>query len=154
MKTPLDRNRVRQQKENEQMSLPRKLTVFALAATAFVTLQFVSTTSNSVFTTPAVAAAPSKLGDLSKFRSIVVDTQSLVDKGDLSGAKTRIKDLETTWDEAEAGLKPRGAADWHTVDKAIDAALAALRANAPVQAECKKVLADLLTIMDQMSGKA
>jgi len=99
------------------------------------------------------AKAASKLGDLTEFRRIASDVAAMVDKGDLPAAKAHIKDLELAWDSAEAGLKPRAADDWHVLDKAIDHALASLRADAPTQADCKATMDALLKTYDALQGK-
>lgn len=110
-------------------------------------------TGSTAAMTPPGASAPSKLGDLSEFHRIAMDVDTLVQQGDLVAAKKRIKDLEVAWDAAEAGLKPRAAAEWHLLDKAIDDALAALRADTPTQANCLQSTRNLLKTFDRLDGK-
>lgn len=98
----------------------------------------------------ATGKAASALGDLTRFRLIAVDVANQTNRGDLVAAKLRIKDLEIAWDEAEAGLKPRSAADWHMLDKAIDQALEALRAEPTDVRTCKQKVTNLLSVFDSM----
>jgi uncharacterized membrane-anchored protein len=92
------------------------------------------------------------LGNLSSFATITADVKAKVDQNHLADAKTRVKDLEVAWDDAEAGLKPRDSAKWHQLDDETDAVLTALRASHPTQSDCTASLTALITTLDKFDG--
>jgi hypothetical protein len=107
-------------------------------------------TERALVEMPALASAP-RPGGPSSFRAIAVDTLGLVNKGNLPGAVARIRDLETSWDDAEPSPKPRTSADWQRVDSAINRALSALRAEQLKQAVCRLAPTNLLRIVRSTS---
>lgn len=95
---------------------------------------------------PATNAVPvSPLGDLSQFRGITQDTLGLVNSGEQAGATSRITDLETAWDNAQARLKAKDKSTWTEIDGKIDTVLTELRASRPDPAREKAALTDLLS---------
>ncbi len=103
--------------------------------------------------TPVKTVHPTtKLGNLTKFATITAAVQAKVDRNDLAGGKTKVKDLEVAWDDAEAGLKPRDPAKWSQLDGEIDAVLTSLRAGNPTQADCAANLKALTATLNQFDG--
>ena len=121
------------------------------AAMLALPLTAVSTAEARAASDIVIAAA---LGDLGPFRSIAEDTLKIVGTGDLPAAKVRIRDLETSWDKAEATLKPRDKANWTLIDKAIDEALVALRTPGSKAEECSATLKALIAKMDAVQKSA
>lgn len=116
-----------------------------LLATVLIAVPVTAFTGFQLYQSQASAAAD--LGDLSMFSSIVTNVQKIAGTGDLPGAKTRIKDFEIAWDQAEAGLRPMDPARWGTIDEAADAALSALRAKTPDPAAVNETLAALMAAL-------
>jgi uncharacterized membrane-anchored protein len=90
------------------------------------------------------------LGDLSAFREIAEDTLGFVRSGDMSGARSRVGDLEFAWDNAEARLRSMNQEQWSSVDEAIDDALRKLRAVRQDSFACAKSLESLIAVLNDL----
>jgi uncharacterized membrane-anchored protein len=97
--------------------------------------------------TGTTAVATSPLGDMSAFIVITQDTLDLLTAGKQADATTRITDLESAWDNAQATLKRRNPDEWTAVDDKIDAVLRELRSTTPNAATETAALQALLTQM-------
>jgi uncharacterized membrane-anchored protein len=96
----------------------------------------------------------SPLGDMTGFRTITQDTLGLLNAGDQAGATARITDLETSWDNSEARLKPKNKAAWTAIDGKIDTVLRELRSTSPQPVSEKAALTDLLTALGPVAPQA
>jgi hypothetical protein len=101
--------------------------------------------SSSINSGATSGAASYPLGDVSVFKTITQDTLNLVNAGNMSGAKTRVADLEYEWDTAQSRLKPMNSAKWTEVDGSIDKVLREIRAVNPSQQNSKAALETLLS---------
>jgi uncharacterized membrane-anchored protein len=93
------------------------------------------------------AASKFPPADVANFRTITQDTLTKVQAGDHAGAETRIKDLETAWDDAQPTLQPMDDTTWTAIDGRIDAVLTAIRDTNPDPTTEKQTLGDLLTAL-------
>lgn len=97
---------------------------------------------------PGIAAGPNAaLGDLSSYRTITQDTLGLLQRGDQTGATSRVTDLETAWDQGQGRLQARDDAAWTRVDGKVDTVLKSLRASNPDPAAETTALNDLLAAL-------
>ena len=111
-------------------NLALSATLIAVPAAGFALAEMMISPATQ---TTAATQSPG-LGDLSAYKTIVADTQTIAATGDLKAAERRITDLETLWDQNASALRQADRAAWNTVDAAADEAFSALRAGIPDQA--------------------
>ena len=118
-----------------------------LLATALIAVPVAAFTVFNLSHAQATVTATG-LGDMSTFKTIITDVQTIAATGDFVAAEKRITDFETAWDDAAGRLRPLNTGAWGTVDDAADPALAALRADAPVAGDVTMKLAALMAKLD------
>jgi hypothetical protein len=115
-----------------------------LLAVTLIAIPVVLFSGYELYAAKSAVAAPRGLGDLSNFKAIIADVQTLLDKGDVPGAAKRITDFETSWDQAETAIRSLDPTQWRNIDQAADGALGAVRKNNPDPAAAKAATATLM----------
>ena len=118
-----------------------------LLATALIVVPVVAFTTFNIYAA-AQSTQAAILGDMSPFKTIITDVQTIAAGGDFTAAEVRITDFETAWDDAAGAMRPLDTTDWGNVDVAADAALNALRASAPAADDVTGTLATLIAELD------
>ena len=117
---------------------------------------FVAAAAAGRFANDAALPSTPLAMNLSNLQAAVIRDKALVDKGDLVAARTHLKDLDRIWDGVIAGSTAPTVARRSVIDRAIDRgldrALLALRPHRPNIAMGSKALADLVAVVDQVSG--
>ena len=100
----------------------------------------IETTTQGTNTSPT-----GPLGDLSNFTSIGQDILTAVNANDWQTANTRVDDMESAWDNAQARLKPLSQNTWVQIDTDLDKVFREVRAVHPNQQTAQPALQKLLT---------
>jgi hypothetical protein len=100
---------------------------------------------------PAVPVLAGSMGDLSYLKVIIADTQKLLGSSDMKGARARITDLESAWDQNEEKLRSIDPEGWTSIDKSLDRALKQVRTGSPDLAACTEALNTLSMKIDSKS---
>ena len=75
---------------------------------------------------------------------------TLTRAGDMAGAKTRADDLESTWDNGQAVMRPMNEEKWTVMDGAIDDVLTKVRSARQNGAESSASLESFIKVMDTL----
>jgi hypothetical protein len=97
---------------------------------------------------PVAATPAGSMGDLSYLMAIITDTKKLLGSGDMKGARARITDLESAWDQNEEQLRPIDPEGWTSIDKSLDRALKQVRTGSPDLTACTEALETQATKID------
>ncbi len=98
--------------------------------------------------TSTLSGKPAPLGDLSSFTTIAQAILDSINKGDWAGANSHVNDLEYTWDNAQARLKPMNGTAWNHIDGQLDTVFREVRAVHPNAQTAAPALQSLISILN------